>query len=294
MLKESKLGLGTAQWGFRYGLSNQQGITHPETVNTILNEALKHGINMLDTAPLYGDSEFVLGTNSLEGFRVVTKTPRFAVNDITDYHALLLKQTFSQSLHNLSARKVYGLLIHHADDLLVTGSKKLISVMMELKASQLIDKIGVSIYDSEKINGILKVFKPDIVQLPINVLDQKMLLDGTLERLKNAEIEIHARSVFLQGLLLMPLHKVPPYFSPILPLIRNWHSATEEQGVSLTQAALGFVRDISFVDTVLVGIENLEQFQTCYESFAGKSSFDATGLTCANPSFVNPALWKFQ
>ena len=58
------------------------------------------------------------------------------------------------------------------------------------------------------------------------------------------------------------------------------------------QAALSFVRDIPYVDTVLVGVENLAQFQSCLEDFSVDASFDASNLACNDPMFVNPALWK--
>ena len=158
----------------------------------------------------------------------------------------------------------------------------------------MVDKIGVSVYDAEQIDAVLRVFTPDIVQLPISVLDQRLLLNGRLERLKKEGVEIHARSVFLQGLLLMPLSRMPAYFDPIFPLLSRWHSAAQLQGMTLAQAALSYVRDIVFVDTVLVGVENLEQFRTCLTDFVVEPTFDASGLACDDPLFVNPALWNLS
>jgi aryl-alcohol dehydrogenase-like predicted oxidoreductase len=292
MLSIKKLGLGTVQWGLRYGLANQQGITPPETVREILTEARGYGITILDTASLYGESEAVLGNNSLEGFRVVTKTPRFATPVITDEHALNLTHTFTQSLQRLSTRKVYGLLIHHADDLLVPGGEKLVAAMMALKETGAVEKIGVSVYNEDQVDAVMKIFKPDIVQLPISVLDQRLLLNGQLARIKKSGVEIHARSVFLQGLLLMPLNSVPAYFDPIRPLLGQWHAAAEAQGLTPVQAALSFVRDIPYVDTVLVGVENLEQFRSCCVDFSVPATFDASGLACHDPMYINPALWN--
>ncbi|WP_310446559.1 aldo/keto reductase [Thiobacillus sp.] len=292
MLSVNKLGLGTVQWGLRYGLANQNGITPPETVREILSEARGYGITILDTASLYGESEAVLGTNSLEEFKVVTKTPRFATPAITDEQALNLTRTFSLSLQRLSVTKVYGLLIHHADDLLVPGGEKLAAEMMALKETGAVEKIGVSVYHGDQIDAILSKIKPDLVQLPFSVLDQRLLLNGQLERMKNLGIEIHARSVFLQGLLLMPLNRVPPYFDQIRPLLARWHAAAEAQSLTPTQAALSFVRNIPYVDTVLVGAENLEQFRSCCVDFSVSAKFDASGLACHDPRYINPAQWN--
>jgi aryl-alcohol dehydrogenase-like predicted oxidoreductase len=287
-----KLGLGTVQWGLPYGLANQHGITTPDTVTAILVEARHHGITVLDTASLYGEAETVLGANPLQMFHVISKTPKFATSVITDEQALQLTQVFHQSLQRLSCKKIYGLLIHHAVDLLVPGGEKLVAAMVKLKEKGSVENIGVSVYDGEQAAAVLKIFKPDIVQLPVSILDQRMLWNGQLERLKKEGIEIHIRSVFLQGLLLMPLSQIPAYFAPIRPLLARWHAAAQAQGMTQVQAALSFVRDIPYVDTVLVGVENLAQFRSCLEDFSIDASFDASNLACNDPLFVNPARWR--
>ncbi len=289
-----KLGLGTVQWGLPYGLANQHGITTPETVTALLSEARHYGIRVLDTASLYGQSEAVLGTNSLEGFKVVTKTPSFATPHISDIDAKQLSETFQQSLDLLSRKKIYGLLIHHAENLLVPGGDKLWVAMMQLKGKGVVEKIGVSVYDSMQADAVLKKFKPDLIQLPLNVLDQRMLASGHLELLKNEGVEIHVRSVFLQGLLLMPLSNIPAYFEPVRPLLTRWHAAAHAQGLTVNQAALAFVKNIPYVDTVLVGLDNLAQFRSCLNDFAIGKNFDATGLACNDPNFVNPSLWRIK
>jgi aryl-alcohol dehydrogenase-like predicted oxidoreductase len=289
-----KLGLGTVQWGVPYGVSNQHGITAPETVRNILGEAKACGVVVLDTASLYGESESVLGANDLSMFQVVTKTPRFGSPRITDEQAEILSQTFRQSLVRLSLQNAYGLLVHHADDLVAPGGEKLVAALNSMKESGTVEKVGVSVYDGEQLAAVLEVFRPDIVQLPLNVLDQRMLKNGWLARLRREGVETHIRSVFLQGLLLMPLERIPAYFSPIQPLLERWQKAASVQGFSLTQAALSFVRDIDEVDTVLVGVEDLQQFRSCAEDFAVPRYFDASGLACDESAFINPSQWKLQ
>lgn len=289
-----KLGLGTVQWGLPYGLANQHGITSQETVTALLDEARHDGIKILDTASLYGKSEAVLGANSLEGFKVVTKTPRFTTSHISDIEVNQLGETFQQSLDLLKCRKVYGLLIHHAENILASGGERLLAAMMQLREQGKVEKIGVSVYDSMQVDALLKRFKPDLIQLPFSVMDQRMLTSGHLERLKNEGVEIHVRSVFLQGLLLMPLSDIPTFFEPVRPLLTRWHAAAQEQGLTVNQAALSFVKNIPYVDTVLVGLDNLAQFHSCISDFTIDMNFDATGLTCNDPVFVNPSLWQLK
>ena len=290
----NKLGLGTVQWGLPYGLANQHGTTTPETVTALLNDARQHGIEVLDTASLYGKSEAVLGTNSLEGFKVVTKTPRFTTPHISDIEAKHLGATFQQSLDLLKCKKTYALLIHHADNLLVPGGDKLLPAMRQLKETGLVEKIGVSVYDSAQVNAVLKKFTPDLIQLPFSVMDQRMLASSHLELLKNKGVEIHVRSVFLQGLLLMPLDNIPAFFEPVRSLLTRWHAAAQEQGLTVNQAALSFVKNSPYVDTVLVGLDNLAQFRSCIDDFVTNINFDAAGLACNDPVFVNPSLWQLK
>ena len=292
MKQIGKLGLGTVQWGLRYGLANQSGMTAPEAVGSILSEARRVGVRILDTAAMYGEAEAVLGRNPLDGFRIITKTPAFALPQIAGRQATELVEAFRQSLHRLSTTRIYGLLVHRADDLLVPGGDKLTAALNALKERGAVEKIGVSVYTADQLDEVMKSFKPDIVQLPLSVLDQRMLLNDRLERMRDARIEIHARSVFLQGLLLMPMNSVPAYFDPIRPLLQRWHASAAEQGLTPTQAALGFVRDMDCVDTVLVGVDDLEQFRSCIADFSTEGSFDASGLACDDARYLNPSLWK--
>ncbi|MBM3347996.1 MAG: aryl-alcohol dehydrogenase [Betaproteobacteria bacterium] len=288
----SKLGLGTVQWGMDYGVSNQGGRTQVEMVSAILCEAPGRGVDVLDTAALYGDAESVLGRNALARFRVITKTPRFAASTITQGHALELDAVFHRSLERLSSPAVYGLLAHHADDLLAPGGEKLWQAMSLLKDQGLVEKIGASIYDGDQVDALLERFRPDIVQAPLSVLDQRMLLNGQLERLHVRGVEVHTRSAFLQGLLLLPPDRIPVYFDPIAPLLKRWHAAVKEQGITPTQAALAFVRDVPYVDTVLIGVESVAQFRGCVLAFESAARFDAAELACNDPMFVNPVNWK--
>lgn len=289
-----KLGLGTVQWGLPYGIANKHGITSPNAVTKLLTAARSYGIKVLDTASLYGKSEAVLGENDLDGFRVITKTPSYFCQRITTAEIDLLSETFYQSLNLLNVKNVYGFLIHHVDNLLIPDGEKLVAQMVNLKKEGLIQKIGVSVYDSSQVDSVLKVFNPDLVQLPLNVFDQRLLESGHLELLKSRGTEIHVRSVFLQGLLLMPLNDVPSFFKPIYPLLVRWNDAVREQGFTPHQAAIAFVKNLPDVDTVLVGLDSVPQFNICIDSFLTNRMFDASGLACNEPIFVNPSMWKIK
>lgn len=288
----AKLGLGTVQWGLPYGVANAGGQTPRDEVSAILAEARRHGVRVLDTASQYGEAESVLGQNALDGFRIITKTPSFGTAEISAGQAGELSDSFRRSLARLSCERVYGLLLHRVDDLLAPGGDRLLHAMEALKAQGLVSKIGVSIYEGRQINAVLRLFRPDIVQLPLNVLDQRLLRSGHLDRLKEVGVEVHVRSVFLQGLLLMPLDRLPVFFAPIRDVLSCWHEAVAGKGLAPTQAALAFVRDCPGVDVMLVGVDTVGQFRTCLADYAGAPAFDASGLGCDDARYVNPMNWK--
>ena len=290
----ANLGLGTVQWGMRYGIANTQGIPSEADVGMILKQATAKGISMLDTAPAYGSAENVLGQCGVDRFNVVTKTPVFKTTVITAEQAALLDKTFKQSLARLECEHLYGLLIHHVDDLFIPGGERLIEVMLRLKADRLVEKIGASIYDSTQIDMLLNRYTIDLVQLPINVLDQRLIYDGRLQDLKAQSIEIHARSIFLQGLLVMEPDNLNPYFDPIKPLLKRFHQAATNQGMTCIHAAIVFVRDVPEIDTLILGVNDFSQLEECMAFYRNSANFNASELACNDPSFVNPALWRLR
>jgi aryl-alcohol dehydrogenase-like predicted oxidoreductase len=290
-----KLGLGTVQFGTDYGISNKSGQTSADEVRGILEFAAAHGINYLDTAPAYGNSEAVLGENLTRShqFRIITKTQKIGKSQITADDVQFVLDTFTQSLHQLRQHSVYGLLVHHPDDLLSEGGDKLMEGLDSVKAQNLVEKIGVSVYDREQIDQLLEKYSIDIIQIPLNVFDQRLLINGYLRSLKSQGIEIHVRSVFLQGILLMSESELPPYVSGLLPYLRRYRQANEKLGILPLQAAIGFVNQIPEVDTILVGINNLVQLKEIVLSLA--KLFDSSSFhefTIEDIALINPSLWK--
>ena len=199
----SKIALGTVQFGIDYGINSENGQVQPEEVRSILNYAHSQNIDLLDTAPAYGNSEKVLGVANVQNFKVVTKTRHFNNAKISNSDIGLLKKDFSCSLTDLRQESFYGELVHNASDLLKSGAEKLYDHLQELKQAEKIEKIGVSVYDYSQLQSILDNFDIDLVQLPFNILDRRMIDSGMLSTLRSSNTEVHARSVFLQGLLLM-------------------------------------------------------------------------------------------
>jgi aryl-alcohol dehydrogenase-like predicted oxidoreductase len=288
-----KLALGTVQFGLDYGINSSEGKIEKSEVERIIDFARKVNINILDTAPSYGNSEKVLGDINTKDFQIITKTRHFNGIVIGSQEESLLKDDFKQSLKLLDRGSVYAVLVHNADDLLKPGADKIFRCLQEFRENGKLKKIGVSIYNSSQLSKILDTFDIDIVQLPINIFDQQLLINGWLDKLKNNNIEIHARSVFLQGLLLMKEDFLPSYFLPILDNLIAFHNLAKELSVTDLELALGYVMSINEVDKILVGVEKVSQLKDLIKvknmQISPKEYLD---FSINDSNFTNPSLWK--
>lgn len=290
----NKLGLGTAQFGLDYGISNIIGKNTHDEITEILKHAANLGLQLLDTSPDYGNSEDALGKciTKTTKFKIITKTPVFGNGNITQKSVDYLIECFMQSLKNLKCKKLYGLLIHEANNLLVKDGMLLVKAMEGLKDKGLIDKIGVSVYSPSQIDALLDMFKPDIVQLPLNVFDQRLIKSGHFMKLKKYNIEIHVRSVFLQGLLLMEKNNVPSWFNPIKHQIDDYFNYLTESNISPLVAALSFVRNIKEIDYVLVGVNSVQHLIDVVQAYKNGIDEDFSRFAIYDEKYVNPTLWK--
>jgi len=291
-----KLAVGTVQFGLNYGISNKEGKTPFEEVVKIMKYAESVGIEILDTAAAYGESEKVIGeaTKNHKKFKIITKIPPFQSDKISDKEVQQLETIIQNSLNKLKRDKVYGIMFHNVNDLFKKNGERLYYKLIELKSMNLVEKIGFSVYDGEEIDRLCELFSFDIIQLPINVLDQRLLKSGHLAKLKEVGVEVYARSIFLQGLLLMDLENVPKYFETIIPLLREYHEMLHKNDMTLLDGAIDFVKSISEIDYFVVGVNNLEQLIEIKRSYEyGKSGkFDYSRFACTNDKYIDPRRWK--
>ena len=288
-----KLGLGTVQFGLNYGISNSLGQTTSSEISSILKVAQKNGIRFLDTAAGYGDSERLLGENlsTKSNFEIITKVP--SVNSAQELNA-----AFLGSLARLNQAQVYGLLFHRVEDLLSPVGGELMKAMQELKENGKVRKIGVSVYTGDEIDRVLENFSVDLIQVPINVLDQRLLQSGHLKRLKEQGVEVHARSVFLQGLLLMDPSDLAPRFESIRKHLVGFNGFLKARNLSRLSALAGFVAAIPEIDVVLCGVNTSDQLNEICDQFNGSSAHltsDLDGIqnfSISDPQILNPSNWK--
>ena len=279
----SKLALGTVQFGLDYGITNQSGQVTIKEVKGILDFAKENGIDALDTASGYGNSEKVLGEVGVDNYQIITKTISLknGVDRVID--------GFYQSLDDLSQKQVEGLLIHNIQDIENKQFNALFNKLNELKQQGLIKKIGFSTYTPEQVNFLLENFDFNIIQVPFNVFDTRLIQSGQLQALKSKGVEIHSRSVFLQGILLN-FNDLPKYFKTWEKQFNEYQKMVKESEMSLLEYALNFALSTQEVDKVLVGVDSKQQLQEIVRSLKKHGNPDA--YTISDINLLNPSMWK--
>lgn len=247
----TKLALGTVQFGLNYGVANTDGRVNLEEASSIVSRARLAGIDTLDTAIAYGESESVLGEIGLHALNVVTKLS--AVPDDCRNIAHWVKTQIDQSLQRLKIKQVHGVLLHRPGQLHDSFGPELYAALHSLKAEGLVKKIGISVYGPGELNALVKRYAFDIVQAPLNILDRSFVESGWAESLKQQNIEVHTRSAFLQGLLLMPKDRRPAKFSPWVDIWTEWDRWLAAESLTPLQACLRYATGLDCIDQVIVG-----------------------------------------
>jgi len=287
----SKIALGTVQFGIDYGISSSGQVKSKDVAN-ILSYAYSQSIVLLDTAPAYGNCEKVLGRAGVSQFKVVTKTRRFNKAQISLDEVRLVKKDFYRSLKDLNQDSVYAILVHNADDLLKPGSQNIFNQLENFKQEEKVKKIGVSIYDNNQLESILENFDVDLVQLPFNILDKRLIDSGMFSMLKNRGIEVHARSVFLQGLLLMSQQDRPIHFKQWNFLWKIWHEWLNDNQITALEASIRYASSIPEISKVLVGVETRGQLKEIMNSSDLTLPNIPKELYTTDVNLLNPQNWK--
>jgi len=285
----NRIALGTAQFGSSYGIANRTGQVSRDEVSMILEYAWQAGVNTLDTAMAYGQSEQRLGEIGVEKWRIISKIP--AVPDSCDDVALWVRESVLGSLERLKIPKLYGLLLHRPQQLGTHQGGELYCALDGLRDEGLVGKIGISIYSPDELDAIWPRFKLDLVQAPFNILDRRLETSGWLTRLHQAGVEVHIRSVFLQGLLLMSAQNRPAMFNRWQSLWDCWESWLKEQRTNPLQTCLGVALAQPGIDRVVVGIDSLKHVQEVLHAAKMKCKSAPKSLATDDIELLNPSRW---
>ncbi len=244
-----KIILGTAQFGMKYGINNHDGILSDEKLKNLLIKAKQKQIIHLDTALDYGNAQKRLGKIGLKGFKFISK-----LKSLSSFENL--QEKVNEILNQLNTKKIYALLFHSPSELI--ENPIIWSWFKELKNTHPDLKIGYSVYNIEELDYLLKIgIIPEIIQIPFNIFDHEF--EDRFEQLVKLNIEIHVRSVFMQGLFFMDPDNLPYKVLGIKNELKQLNKICMKWNISVGHAALQFVANKKQISGVVIGIDSINQ-----------------------------------
>jgi aryl-alcohol dehydrogenase-like predicted oxidoreductase len=287
-----RLALGTAQFGMNYGIANSEEKKSIDEVREILDRAKLSGIDTLDTAISYGDSEKILGSIGVNDWRIISKLPAIQPNleDISGN----VERIFQNSLKTLKIEKMHGFILHDSKQLVSRHGEWIYRTLADLKQQGLIEKIGVSIYSPATLDELVPHYDFDIVQAPFNILDQRMLSSGWMTRLRSMNTELHVRSIFLQGLLLMNSKDRPYYFNKWAKLWRRLEEWLRESKLMPLDACVRFINQFEKINQFIVGVDNKEQLAQIILASEMPPLKVPDYLISDDEDLINPSNWRLE
>lgn len=289
-MKESKLVLGTVQFGLNYGIANTNGKPSAERVRQILQKAYDRGIRTLDTAAAYGESETVLGNELAnlglsDRMKIVSKVPPLPENCSDAEAEKFIMDSVEKSLANLKINQLDAVLFHNENNL------KYIKILMKAKDAGLTRIIGASLDSIVPENA----YECEAVQVPGNILDRRFL--EFLRKAHQNGTKIYDRSVYLQGLLLMPEERIPEPLKEVIEYRRKLENLAKEIGITPAELYVRYLFSIAEIDGVLTGVDTVEQLEyNCNVAEAGALPEDVmTKIFRIIPDLpeyiIRPAVW---
>jgi nucleoside-diphosphate-sugar epimerase/aryl-alcohol dehydrogenase-like predicted oxidoreductase len=284
----NKIGIGTLQFGLDYGIANTEGKLKDLEIKKIRKIAKFNNINTVDTANVYGNSEERLGYLGFSNFKLVSKLPVTAPP--VDRFNWVLKNV-KRSLKKMNVERLHGMHVHNTKYLLDKNGYKIYNGLVKAKKRGLINKIGVSVYTIQELKKIISRYKIDLVLIPFNIFDQRTIKSNILKELKDRNIEIHTRTTFLQGLLLLEGRKIPDKFKKYKKYFDNWNKIQKKIKIPKFEICLKYALSNKYIDRVIVGIDNSKQFKLLIKA-AGYLKIDIKSIDASKEiDLINPSKW---
>ena len=276
-MRVQALVLGTAQWGNPYGVTNSQGRLADADLTGIVDVAKAVGIGAVDTAGAYGDAESRLAPWASD-FTITTK--------VRGSGPLSIAEQFDASLRSLGVPSVHACLLHDWPTLTDQEASDAVIALRALQGAQRVTSVGVSAYDDAELARAIAVFgRLDVVQVPVNALDQRLTRSPALATITEQGAQIQVRSVFLQGLLAARSTSALGQH----PDVVRFHDQCDEAGRSPVEEALAFVKGQPWITHVVVGVTSgseLREIAGAWQEAAtgsGPVSLESHDLTLIDP-----------
>ena len=285
-----KIAIGTANFGMQYGVANSQGKLSKNSVAEILGLAKSLGVTCLDTANAYGESQNALGEFGVRDWRVVSKISSIP-RDCEDVRSFV-RAEIDLILTSLNLSEFDTVLVHNPKDLMGNVSEIVYEELQKAKSQGQVEKIGVSIYDPSDLESITSQFQLDVVQAPINVFDNRLQDSGWLDRLASMGVEVHARSVFLQGVLLSAIAQNNDFFKPWKATFEKWNRFAESSGTSAMMNCIKHVNSYDKVTFAVVGVDSAQNLSEVFDAFSARPQRINEDNFGVDSQLINPARWS--
>lgn len=287
-LSVSKLGLAAAQFGLD-GMSASPRARSPETeARDILGIAARARLSVLDVSGNYGRAEQVLGDLIPRPvpFRVTLSAAR------ADRGPDFVEAEARASLRRLALERADALIVSSPSELFGPHGAAVWDRLARLRDEGLFAKIGVAAHASDDPVGVARRFKPDILQAPASLLDQRLLADGSLQRIAGMGIEVQLRSIFLNGLLFLPPDRVPAQLKGASGRLSKVRRMIAEGRSDPLQAALGFALSRPEASAVLVGVTSAAELSAVVAAaFSPPPDLDWDDMAIDDPVALDPRRW---
>lgn len=250
--------IGGAQFGQCYGVTSERKEVSQTSLSNLLCQSWDFGISTIDTAPAYGNSEEVLGKKEFQKFEFISKS---LISDQTCSGISNIESSLKKSLKKLNKASLSGYLVHNTRQFIEhKNSSDMWRRLCELRANGLIGAIGFSVYEEDEITITLNSFSGiDFFQVPINLFDQRLSDSDAILAAKSKNVAIHARSIFLQGLLLCDMENIPPSLAIIREGRKTLEMFNDKNGYTNLEVALAYIRSLNFISKIVVGLKSVEQ-----------------------------------
>ena len=274
-----------------YGAANAYGKPDDNALQGILATAVRRGVRALDTAAGYGESEQRIGEYAEQRFDIVTKLPDMSAE--LDHIEKAVKNAIDAACARLKVQRLYGLLMHRADNLMSSGGPAIWAAMLRAQAAGRVCKIGYSVYDPIELDQLVADYPPSLVQLPFNVFDQRFAASGWMRRLHEAGCEVHARSIFLQGVLLQEAASRAVYFDPWQDAFDRFDGAVRAAGCSAGQFAFALAKSNGHIDGVVCGVDSTRQLSQLCDWFDNATPLSKLpDLAVTDARLILPQNWQ--
>tara|TARA_B100000767_G_scaffold88407_1_gene84915 strand:+ start:719 stop:1597 length:879 start_codon:yes stop_codon:yes gene_type:complete len=263
LIKKNKFILGTAQFSKSYGLIGKKKLLIPD-IKKILKYVIKKRIYSLDNSLNYTGSQKKISLLKKKNWQIITKL-KFSKKNLIKKDKKFLKsyvlKKIMLSKKELNIQKFDVLLINNFEIFNYNSKKKIYQILKSIKKEKIINKFGYSIYNFKKLDKTIKDFCPDVIQCSYNIFDRRLNDKKLIKLIKKKRVEIHARSIFLQGLLLCSLNHVPKKFQKWKKIFLKWEKWTKEKKITKLEACLSFAFSNKHINKVVIGVKDVTELR---------------------------------